>query len=72
LKTWIDTTSSTWNKYITVRNDDSFHPASEVFPYHHPEIDHSCAANVTAPCETVHVSCSENAYNIFDNLKVAK
>jgi hypothetical protein len=38
LNAWIDKNPS-WNLNITVANDDSFHQASEVFPYHHPEVD---------------------------------
>lgn len=69
--TWIDT-SQGWNPFITVRDDDSFHGAAEVFPYHHPEVEHSCAIDVKTPCETVHISNTEHSYNQFDDYKLAK
>ena len=55
-----------------MRDDDSFHGAAEVFPYHHPEVENSCAIDVKVPCETVHISNTEHSYNTFDDYKLAK
>lgn len=71
LKQWIDT-SKMWNPFITVKNNDNFHNAADVFPYHHPEIDHTCAIDVSAPCQVLHISNSELSYNIFDDYKLSK
>lgn len=61
-----------WNKNITVRDDDSFHGASEVFPYHHPEVETFCDAATQVPCETLHISNTELSYNAFDDMKIGK
>jgi len=71
LNQWIDT-SKMWNPFITVKNNDNFHNAAAVFPYHHPEIEHTCDINVSAPCEVTHISNSEHSYNVFDDYKLAK
>lgn len=71
LKQWVSYDEPGWNPNITVRNDDSFHPASEVFPYHHPETDGSCASDVTKPCEVVHISVTENSYGSSNEDKLS-
>lgn len=40
---------------VTMINDDNFHPASEVYPYHHPEIESDCNDH-TGPCTVTHFS----------------
>lgn len=52
---------------VTLRNDDNFHRASTVYPYHHPDIDQGCADS-TGPCEIVHISNTENAYDALNEL----
>jgi len=71
LNQWIDT-SKMWNPFITIKNNDNFHNAAAVFPYHHPEIEHTCAIDVGAPCQVLHISNSEHSYNIFDDYKFSK
>ena len=50
---------------VTVVNNDNFHRASTVYPYHHPELSSDCDDNSGA-CTVTHISVSQNVY---DNLK---
>ena len=43
LATWIDVS---WNKNITVVDNENFHNAATVYPYHHPEIEDTCAGDI--------------------------
>jgi len=52
---------------VTLKNDDNFHRASTVYPYHHPDIQNSCA-DTTGPCEVYHISNTENAYATLNEL----
>ena len=63
-ETWYDPLQG-WNPFITVQDNDSFHGAAEVFPYHHPTITKSCSRDTTGPCTTVHISNTDLAYNKF-------
>lgn len=42
---------------VTLKNNDNFHPASELFPYHHPELDSDCLTQ-SGPCTVSHISVS--------------
>ena len=57
-----------------LKNDDNFHPASEVVHYHHPEIgDTNCQVNATSqPCTVSHISVTENKYDNLDEEELAK
>lgn len=54
------------NPNVTVYDSDNFHRASTVYPYHHPQITHTCETDTDAPCEVYHISCSENVYDLLD------
>jgi len=56
------------NSLISVINDDNFHPAAAVYPYHHPTLEGTCALNTTTKCSIKHTSVTENAYNILNEL----
>jgi len=51
------------NELISVINEDNFHPAEEVHPYHHPELEGTCPLDGTTACEIKHFSVTQNAYN---------
>jgi hypothetical protein len=69
--TWFDTSSSSgWNPLVTISDDDSFHPAAETFPYHHPEVDQTCSQSTTSACETLHISNTEHAYPSWNDDKI--
>jgi len=44
-------------------NDDNFHQASEVFPFHHPDVISTCDPETTVPCQLQHQSITQNYYN---------
>jgi len=52
---------------ITLTNDDNFHRASTVYPYHHPDVQQTCEGT-TGPCEVIHISNTENAYATLNEL----
>ena len=56
---------------VTLINNDNFHPASELFPYHHPELDSDCAEKEGA-CTVKHYSVTENFYDRLDELDLGK
>jgi hypothetical protein len=56
------------NSLITVENDDNFHRAATVYPYHHPELEGTCALDTKVPCVIKHTSVTENAYNMLDEM----
>lgn len=60
------------NALISVINDDNFHAAATVYPYHHPEMDGTCDLNTTVPCQIKHFSVTENAYNMLNELDTGK
>ncbi len=62
LNAWI-ARNPEWNTLITVKNDDSFHQASEVYPYHHPEVDGQCFADTKQACTVTHISNTELSYS---------
>ena len=59
------------DKDVTLRNNDNFHPASEVYPYHHPELKGDCR-KTEGPCTLEHVSVTQNEYDILDELDLGK
>lgn len=52
-------------------NDDNFHKASELFPFHHPEIDSDCL-DKTGPCSVTHYSVTQNKYDKLNELDLGK
>lgn len=60
------------NDLISVVNEDNFHRATDLFPYHHPEINGSCAIDTTTACEIKHYSVTQNAYNPLDERDTGK
>ena len=71
LETWFPTPLS-WNSLITVTNNDNTHPASEVFPYHHPETDGTCDASTTEACSIEHISNTQVNWPSFNDKKIQK
>ena len=71
LETWLPN-PMTWNRHITVVNNDNFHNAATVYPYHHPEVDGECDGNTTTDCSIMHISNTEGSYNAFDDWKHSK
>lgn len=55
LETWMPNPMS-WNSLITVTNNDNTHVASQVVPYHHPEVEGTCDASTTEACSIEHIS----------------
>lgn len=66
LNAWI-ARNPEWNPLITVIDDDSFHQASEVYPYHHPEVDGQCAADTQVACTVTHISNTELSYGTIND-----
>lgn len=60
------------NPNVIVHDSDNFHRASTVYPYHHPQITHTCEENTENSCEVYHISCSENVYDLLDELDLGK
>ena len=60
------------NELISVLNDDNFHPAAEIHPYHHPQIEGECAIDTTEACIIKHYSVTQNAYNPLDEKDTGK
>ena len=56
---------------VTLKSNDNFHPASEVFPYHHPELQGDCR-KASGPCELEHISVTQNEYSHLDELDLGK
>lgn len=56
---------------VNLKNSDNFHPASELFPYHHPELDSNCDTQ-SGPCDVSHISVTENHYDRLDELDLGK
>jgi len=56
---------------VTLTNSDNFHPASEVFPYHHPELTSDCDSQ-SGPCTVSHISVTELHYDLLDELDLGK
>ena len=52
-------------------NNDNFHPASEVFPYNHPELNTDCDSQ-TGPCTVNHFSVTQNHYDMLNELDLGK
>lgn len=50
------------NKNIKVVNDDNFHIASTLIPYHHPSINSTCDGNTQVECIVNTISTTENIY----------
>lgn len=55
------------NSNISLHNDDNFHRASTVYPYHHPEIAQDCKS-ASGACTVEHISITENAYATLNEL----
>jgi hypothetical protein len=60
------------NPLISIKNDDNFHRAATVYPYHHPELQGQCPVKVGEPCEIFHFSVTENVYNKLNELDTGK
>lgn len=56
---------------VTLSSNDNFHRADTIYPYHHPDIDHSCA-DTTGPCTVSHISNSQNMYDVLNELDLGK
>jgi hypothetical protein len=56
---------------VTLVCNDNFHRAATVYPYHHPDIDQTCADS-TGPCTVNHISNTENAYDVLNELDLGK
>jgi len=56
------------NPYISIVNDDNFHRVEAVKPVHLPEIDSTCAADVSKPCRLNTVTISQNHYQFLDKV----
>ena len=56
---------------VTLTNSDNFHPASELFPYHHPALSSDCL-DQSGPCTVSHISITENHYDRLDELDLGK
>lgn len=52
---------------MTLVNNDNFHRASTIIPYHHPEQTTDCA-DKSGPCTVNHISCSQNIYDKLNEL----
>lgn len=61
-----------WNKNISVENNDNTHGASEVLPYHHPLVDGTCDADVTGICSIMQVSNTQVNWPKFSDTKIQK
>lgn len=71
LETWLPNPMS-WNKNISVENNDNTHGASEVLPYHHPLIEGTCDADVTGICSIMQVSNTQVNWPKFSDTKIQK
>ena len=60
------------NSLINIVNDDNFHRAATVYPYHHPELEGTCAIDTKVSCEIKHTSVTENVYNTLNELDTGK
>ena len=60
------------NSLIEIINDDNFHKAATVYPYHHPEFDGTCDVNTTVPCTLNHKSVTENVYSHLNEFDTGK
>mmetsp|Transcript_9527 Transcript_9527/g.12987 ORF Transcript_9527/g.12987 Transcript_9527/m.12987 type:complete len:243 (+) Transcript_9527:553-1281(+) len=56
---------------VTLVNDDNFHRASTVYPYHHPELSGDCADH-SGPCTVKHISVTQNEYDKLNELDLGK
>jgi len=54
------------NSNIKFVNNDNFHPAKQLFPYHHPEIASTCPGDTTTECTVEHISVTTLHYTIVD------
>ena len=52
---------------VNLVNNDNFHPASQVLPYHHPELTSDCDAR-SGPCDVTHISVTQNTYDKLNEL----
>jgi len=73
---WVKSTGLQWvgsftNKKAVLVNDDNFHPADQVVPYHHPDIFNNCTDEESA-CVVKHISITENVYNKLDETSLGK
>ena len=60
------------NALTSIVNEDNFHSAEEVHPYHHPELEGSCPLDGTTACTIKHLSVTQNAYNHLNELDTGK
>eukprot|EP00347_Sterkiella_histriomuscorum_P013074 403366122 len=50
------------NSLVSLENDDQFHLAYTVYPYHHPQFNNTCA-DATIPCTLYTITTTENIYD---------
>jgi hypothetical protein len=72
---WINQSLTPWvgtfaNEEAVLINDDNFHPASEISPYHHPNLTSNCTSD--SACVVSHISITENVYHKLDETVLAK
>ena len=56
---------------VTLINNDNFHRASTIYPYHHPELSTDCADH-SGPCSVNHISVTENVYASLNELDLGR
>lgn len=56
---------------VTVVNNDNFHRASTVYPYHHPQLTTDCL-DKTGVCTVNHISCTQNWYEALNEFDLGK
>lgn len=55
------------NNVTTISNQDNFHRAYTLIPYHHPQINNTCFDH-SEKCTLNTVTVTENLYNDLDKL----
>ena len=56
---------------VTVVNNDNFHRASTVYPYHHPQLTTDCL-DKTGECTVNHISVTQNWYEALNEFDLGK
>jgi hypothetical protein len=56
---------------VILKNNDNFHRASTIYPYHHPELTTDCADH-SGPCSVNHISVTENVYATLNELDLGR
>lgn len=56
------------NKLVSISNDDNFHLAYTVYPYHHPQLNNTCEDTKSKTnCTIYAISTTENIYESSDD-----